>query len=141
MARKRKNPDGTLKETKPGKAIRRGIVKWPPPHIEGEDQTSHNKHVIWLQQEFKKRDKRYNLVSHKMELTYSFAGNISQKKKNSLAIPGQGKNVFLLVVYSVVLFLFPLGVSCAFINHSLRISHHLMPTSFSRSCFKFLFAG
>lgn len=71
MTRKRKNPDGTSKETTP-KAIKRGIVKWTPLHIEGEDQISHDKNIIWLQHEFKKRDKRYKLVSRKMELTYSF---------------------------------------------------------------------
>lgn len=57
---------------KPEKGLRRGIVKWAPPHIEGEDQASHDKHVNWMQQEAKKKDKRYSLVTRKMDLTYSF---------------------------------------------------------------------
>ena len=72
MSRKRKNPDGSLKQPKPEKGLRRGIVKWAPPHIEGEDQASHDKHVNWMQQEAKKKDKRYSLVTRKMDLTYSF---------------------------------------------------------------------
>lgn len=73
MARKRKNPDGTQKQPKSAKAVRRGIVKWAPPHIDGEDQASHDKHVTWLRTESKKRDgKRYDLISRKMDVTYSF---------------------------------------------------------------------
>lgn len=72
MSRKRKNPDGSLKQPKSDKQLRRGIVKWAPPHIEGEDQASHDKHVGWMKSESKKKDKRYTMVTRKMDLTYSF---------------------------------------------------------------------
>ena len=72
MARKRKNPDGSMKQPNPAKGLRRGIVKWAPPHIEGEDEASHARHVMWMQSEWKKKEKRHSLVTRKMDLTYSF---------------------------------------------------------------------
>ena len=53
MARKRKNPDGSIKQPNPAKGLRRGIVKWAPPHIEGEDEASH---ATWMHSEWKKKD-------------------------------------------------------------------------------------
>ena len=72
MARKRKNPDGSIKQPNPAKGLRRGIVKWAPPHIEGEDEASHARHVTWMHSEWKKKEKRHSLVTRKMDLTYSF---------------------------------------------------------------------
>lgn len=80
MSRKRKNPDGSLKQPKPQKGLHRGIVTCAPPDIEGEDQASHDKHVDWIKQEAKKKDKRYSLVTHKIDLTYSFRGEYLTKQ-------------------------------------------------------------
>lgn len=57
MARKRKNPDGSIKQPNPAKGLRRGIVKWAPPHIEGEDEASHARNVTWMHSEWKKKEK------------------------------------------------------------------------------------
>ena len=74
MSRKRKNPDGSLKQPKPEKGLRRGIVKWAPPHIEGEDQASHDKHVNWMQQQ-RKRTKDIPWSHEKWTLHIPLEGN------------------------------------------------------------------
>ena len=50
--------------------VRRGIINWEPPHIDGEDELSSNLHMEWMQK-YKKRDPNMNLVYDKMARTYA----------------------------------------------------------------------
>ena len=83
LARKRKNADGQ-KNTAKRKAVRRGIVNWAPPAIAGEDDASCRSHVAWMQKEKKKRQHNQDLVSKKMELTFSFRRQMINGQKHLL---------------------------------------------------------
>ena len=71
LARKRKNVHGSPQPPKL-QAVRRGIVNWEPPAIDGEDEQSSKAHTSWMQKEKKKKQWNISLMEKKMELTYSF---------------------------------------------------------------------
>lgn len=66
MARKRKG-NITLPPTS---KVKRGIINWEPPEVEGEDKISIKMHIEWMQKEYKKRDPNMHLVYDKMARTY-----------------------------------------------------------------------
>ncbi|CAB4011853.1 Hypothetical predicted protein, partial [Paramuricea clavata] len=61
LARKRKNADGHKNSTKVRTVVRRGIVNWAPPTIDGEDEASCRAHIVWMQKERKKRQHNQDL--------------------------------------------------------------------------------
>lgn len=50
LARKRKNVQESPQPPK-HQSVRRGIVNWKPPAIDGEDEQSSKAHTSWLQKE------------------------------------------------------------------------------------------
>jgi hypothetical protein len=84
LARKRKNVDGHRNSTKLRGILRRGIVNWAPPAVDGEDEASCRAHVAWMQKEKKKRQYNKVLVGKKMELTYSFRRQMINEQKHLL---------------------------------------------------------
>jgi hypothetical protein len=80
--------------------VRRGIVNWAPPAIEGEDETSCRAHIVWMKKEKKKRQPNQAVVTKKMELTYSFRRQMLNEQKCLLKDIGE-KYPFLFEINQV----------------------------------------
>ncbi|XP_046842756.1 uncharacterized protein LOC124436825 isoform X2 [Xenia sp. Carnegie-2017] len=84
LSRKRKNVDGSPAATIFRAAVRRGIVNWAPPPIDGEDNVCSQAHVSWMKKELKRKQPNLTLVNKKMELTYSFRRRMINEEKHLL---------------------------------------------------------
>ena len=72
LARKRKSTSAIASSPKVRAVVKRGIVNWEPPAIDGEDSHSSKAHIAWMQKERKKKTCNAPLVEKKMHLTFSF---------------------------------------------------------------------
>ena len=61
LARKRKNVHGHRNLTKLRAIVRRGIVNWALPAVDGEDEASCKAHIAWMQKE-KRKDSTTNYL-------------------------------------------------------------------------------
>ena len=86
LARKRKNPsaDGVSSSPKVRAVVRRGIVNWEPPAVDGEDDQSSKAHVVWMQKERRKKNWNVGLVEKKMDLTFSYRRKMINEGQHSL---------------------------------------------------------
>ncbi|XP_046864009.1 uncharacterized protein LOC124457887 [Xenia sp. Carnegie-2017] len=84
LSRKRNNVDGSPAATKIRAAVRRGIVNWAPPPIDGKDDVCSQANVSWMKKELKRKQPNLTLVNKKMELTYSFRRRMINEEKHLL---------------------------------------------------------
>lgn len=84
LARKRKNTSGTSSSPKVQAVVRRGIVNWAPPAVDGEDDQSSKAHIAWMQKERRKKNFNVELVEKKMDLTFSFRRKMINEGHHSL---------------------------------------------------------
>ena len=84
LARKRKNTSGVSSCPKARAVVRRGIVNWEPPAVDGEDDQSSKAHIAWMQKERKKKTCNVALVESKMDLTFSYRRKMINEGHHSL---------------------------------------------------------
>ncbi len=84
LARKRKSTSAIASSPKVPAVVKRGIVNWEPPAIDGEDGHSSKAHIAWMQKERKKKTCNAPLVEKKMHLTFSFRRKMMNEGHHSL---------------------------------------------------------